>query len=55
MKKLIHKLLCKLNIHWTVIQGGGAHFGDDLWTCTSCARKKYPEVFGGIVIRKIKK
>ncbi len=28
-----------------ITQGGGAHFGDDLWTCTTCGRQKYPEVF----------
>lgn len=26
-------------------EGGGLHFGDDLWTCAVCGQEKYPEVF----------
>jgi hypothetical protein len=26
-------------------EGGGAHFGDDLWRCETCGREKYPEAF----------
>lgn len=28
-----------------ITEGGGAHFGDDLWTCATCDRRKYPESF----------
>lgn len=28
-----------------IVEGGGAHYGDDLWTCLTCGHQKYPEVF----------
>lgn len=28
-----------------IVEGGGSHFGDDLWTCKTCGHQKYPEVF----------
>lgn len=31
--------------HKHILQGGGAHFGDDLLTCRECGLQKYPEVF----------
>ena len=53
MFERLKKLLCKIKIHWTVIEGGGIM--GDAWKCLSCDRDKYPEVFGGIVIHVIKK
>jgi hypothetical protein len=28
-----------------IVEGGDAHFGDDLWTCKTCGHERYPEVF----------
>lgn len=52
MFERIKKLLCKIKIHWEIYEGGGI-FGD-AWKCPSCGRDKYPEVFGGIVLKVIK-
>lgn len=36
-----------------ITKGGGAHFGDDLWTCSTCGEQKYSEVFRCRVGRQI--
>lgn len=28
-----------------ITEGGGNHFGNDLWKCSVCGQEKYPEVF----------
>lgn len=55
MIRWLKKLLCKLNIHWTVFEGGGGHFGDDLLTCDYCTQEKYPEVFSGFIVHTIQR